>query len=219
MKASRPKPKRRATWILSLAAATACIVLFLSLGYCRQCLAPYSSIFLSTNPQVQLKLNRRGEAVGLNGLNTDGVTLLHGYQGKGKDKVTVADELVDRAIQMGFLSEGGMVSFDIDTPDNALFEQYGVELRTKMAEYGDGRLTITIEIHQRGETDQTPSSPSSIAPTNPSSFLSSSSPLPSNPDDDEGNKDKDEDDDDEDEEDGIKIFLLPPFWFGSVCNL
>ena len=40
-----------------------------------------------------------------------GETLLEGYDGKGKDKVTVVDELLDRAIEMGFLSDGGRVSF------------------------------------------------------------------------------------------------------------
>ena len=72
--------------------------------------------------------------------------LLEGYDGKGKDKVTVADELIDRAIEMGFLSEGGQVSFSIDSPDDALFQEYGTELRTKVTEHLDGRITITIEI-------------------------------------------------------------------------
>ena len=72
--------------------------------------------------------------------------LLEGYDGKGKDKVTVADELIDRAIEMGFLSEGGQVSFSIDSPDDALFQEYGTELRTKVTEHLDGRIAITIEI-------------------------------------------------------------------------
>ena len=57
-----------------------------------------------------MDLNRQGTVVGLMGTNEDGETLLEGYDGKGKDKITVADELIDRAIEMGFLSEGGRVS-------------------------------------------------------------------------------------------------------------
>ena len=64
---------------------------------------------------------------------------MEGYEGKGKDKVTVADELIDRAIEMGFLSEGGQVSFSIDSPDEVLFQEYGTELRTKVTEHLDGR--------------------------------------------------------------------------------
>ena len=50
-----------------------------------------------------MDLNRRGTVVELTGTNEDGEVLLDGYDGRGKDKVTVADELIDRAIDMGFL--------------------------------------------------------------------------------------------------------------------
>ncbi len=101
-----------------------------------------------------------------------GETLLEGYDGKGKDKVTVADELIDRAIEMGFLSEGGRVSFSIDSPDEALFQEYGTELRTKVTEHLDGRITITIEImnHQDGQGQESPENSSSPTPSRPSFF-------------------------------------------------
>lgn len=47
-----------------------------------------------------MNLNRQGTVVGLAGTNADGEALLEGYDGRGKDKVTVADELIDRAIEM-----------------------------------------------------------------------------------------------------------------------
>lgn len=93
-----------------------------------------------------MNLNRQGTVVSLTGTNEDGKALLEGYEGKGKDKVMVADELIDRAIDMGFLSEGGQVSFSIDTPDEVLFQEYGTQLRTEVTEHIDGRITITIEI-------------------------------------------------------------------------
>ena len=118
-----------------------------------------------------MELNRQGTVVGLTGTNEDGKTLLEGYDGKGKDKVTVADELIDRAIEMGFLSEGGRVSFSIDSPDEVLFQEYGTELRTKVTEYLDGRITITIEItnHQDGQGQESPENSSSSTPSQPSS--------------------------------------------------
>ena len=39
----------------------------------------------------------------------------------------MADELVDRAIDMGFLEDGGTVNFSIDTPEESLFQEYGME--------------------------------------------------------------------------------------------
>ena len=58
-----------------------------------------------------MELNRIGEVLDLEGLNEDGKLLLEGYEGRGKDKTKVTDELIDRAIEMGFLSEGGQISF------------------------------------------------------------------------------------------------------------
>ena len=75
-----------------------------------------------------MELNRIGEVLDLEGLNEDGKLLLEGYEGRGKDKTKVTDELIDRAIEMGFLSEGGQVSFSIDTPEEALLQEYGEEL-------------------------------------------------------------------------------------------
>ena len=82
----------------------------------------YSSIYLTINPEVQMNLNRQGEVLELIGTNEDGKILLEGYEGKGKDKVTVTDELIDRAIEMGFLSEGGQVSFSIDARRKLFFQ-------------------------------------------------------------------------------------------------
>ena len=129
-----------------IAAIAACFLFVFGISYYQNYIQLYSSIYLTINPEVQMDLNRRGMVVRLTGTNEDGKTLLEGYDGKGKDKVTVADELIDRAIEMDFLSEGGRVSFSIDSPDDALFQEYGMELRTEVTEHLAGRITITIEI-------------------------------------------------------------------------
>ena len=164
MKETPERQRHTVRWISSgIAAIAACFLLFFGIGYYQNYIQPYSSIYLTINPEVQMDLNRQGTVVGLTGTNEDGKTLLEGYDGKGKDKVTVADELIDRAIEMGFLSEGGRVSFSIDSPDEALFQEYGTELRTKVTEHLDGRITITIEItnHQDGQGQESPESSSS----------------------------------------------------------
>lgn len=138
--------RRMAGWVSGIAAMAACILLAFGFGYYQNYMAPYSSILLSINPMVEMELNKQGKVIGLSGSNEDGKQLLEGYDGIHKDKITVADELIDRAIAMGFLSEGGQVSFSIDTPDQAMFQEYGLELRTKVTEYLDGRMTVTIEI-------------------------------------------------------------------------
>ena len=183
MKETPERQRHTVRWISSgIAAIAACFLLFFGIGYYQNYLQPYSSIYLTINPEVQMDLNRQGTVVGLTGANEDGETLLEGYDGKGKDKITVADELIDRAIEMGFLSEGGRVSFSIDSPDEALFQEYGTELRTKVTEHLDGRITITIEItnHQDGQGQESPESSSSSTPSQPEQ-TSPSTPEPSHP--------------------------------------
>lgn len=95
-----------------------------------------------------MDLNHHGLVVGVYGTNEDGEKLVEGYDARGKEKTTVADELIDRAIEMGFLSEGGQVSFSIDSPDDILFQEYGIELRSEVEEYLKGRMTITVAVFQ-----------------------------------------------------------------------
>ena len=162
MKQPQPSGRRRITRLVSstVAAVAACLFLFFGFGYYQNYLRIYSSIYLSINPEVQMDLNRYGNVVRLTGTNEDGAKLLEGYSGRGKDKLTVADELIDRAIEMGFLSEGGQVSFFIDSPEDALFQEYGTELRAEINEHLDGRITITIEIVNYQDTPETESSTS-----------------------------------------------------------
>ena len=185
MKETPERQRHTVRWISSgVAAIAACFLLFFGIGYYQNYLQPYSSIYMTINPEIQMDLNRQGTVVGLAGTNKDGEALLEDYDGKGKDKVTVADELIDRAIEMGFLSEGGRVSFSIDSPDEALFQEYGTELRTKVTEHLDGRITITIEItnHQDGQGQESPENSSSSTPSRPStSQPESTSPSPSEP--------------------------------------
>ena len=181
MKETTERQRHTMRWISSgIAAIAACFLLFFGIHYYQKYLQPYSSIYLTINPTVQMDLNRQGTVVRLTGINEDGKALLEGYDSKGKDKVTVADELIDRAIEMGFLSEGGQVSFSIDSPDDALFQEYGTELRTKVTEHLDGRITITIEItnHQDGQGQESPENSSSSTPSQPSSSQPAST-LPS----------------------------------------
>ena len=165
MKQPQPSGRRRITRLVSstVAAAAACLFLFFGFGYYQNYLRIYSSIYLSINPEVQMDLNRYGNVVRLTGTNEDGAKLLEGYSGRGKDKLTVADELIDRAIEMGFLSEGGQVSFFIDSPEDALFQEYGTELRAEINEHLDGRITITIEIVNYQNSPETESSVSETA--------------------------------------------------------
>ena len=150
------KQRNRLRWARSgFAAVAACFLLLIGLNYYRSTLTAYSSIYLTINPEVQMDLNRKGAVIRLEGINEDGAALLEDYEYKGKDRLTVADDLIERAIDMGFLAEGGQVSFSIDAPDEALVQKYGEELQTEVLKHLENRYTITVEVvnHQTGETE------------------------------------------------------------------
>lgn len=166
LREKKTEKRRTARWISGITAAAACFLLFFGFGYYYpNYMEIYSSVFLTINPEIQMDLNRQGDVVELTGMNEDGEQLLRGYDGDGKDKVTVADELIDRAVEMGFLSEGGQVSFSIDAPDEVLFQEYGTELRKGVEEHLSGRLSVVIEITGSGGSvqDSPPVSSSSQA--------------------------------------------------------
>ena len=170
MKEEPAKQRNLMRWARSgMTAAAACFLLLIGFNYYQNNVVSYSSIYLTINPEIQMDLNRKGSVTRLEGINEDGKTLLEGYDGKGKDKITVTDELIDRAIEMGFLSEGGQISFSIDAPDDALIQKYGEELQTEVMKYLENQFTITVEItnYQTGETESTQSTqpaPETAAP-------------------------------------------------------
>ena len=151
------KPQRRVSnkVVAAIVAIAAVIAIFFGIDYYQENLVPYSSIFMAINPEVEMVLSKNGDVIDIQGTNADGATLIEEYTPVSKNRIEVANELVDRAIDMGFLAEGGRVSIAIDTPDKALFEKYGIEFRREL----DGRISITIEITDMENKNKTPKPP------------------------------------------------------------
>lgn len=138
--------------IATVVAIAAMVMLIFGVNYYQQSVTPYSSIFMAINPEVEMVLNKSGDVIDMNGINEDGRTLLEKYYQTSKDKSVIANGIVDRAIEMGYLADGGRVSIAIDTPDQALFEQYGAELRRVF----EGRESITFSITDMDNRNQEP---------------------------------------------------------------
>lgn len=144
----------------SITLIAACLLIFFGFSYYRNHIQPYSTILLSINPEIKMELSRRGEVLELEGINADGMTLLAGYDYEDKDKITVADELIDRAIEMGFLEDGGNVAFTVDVPDDELRRIYENELHDQVAAYLAGRINVQITVigdNPQSTTDSTSS--------------------------------------------------------------
>ena len=52
-----------------------------------------------------MTVSRTDRVLELKGLNSDGEELIEGYSYQGKNREAAADELVERAIDMGYLSD------------------------------------------------------------------------------------------------------------------
>ena len=120
LKRKRSQGSSRSAWIHAFGAIAACLILVLGFGYYQNNLFCYSSITMSINPEVRIELNRKGEVIDVVGTNDDGVKLVENYDFRGKDKITVADELISLAREMGYLTDAGDISFDINAPDQKL---------------------------------------------------------------------------------------------------
>lgn len=123
--------KKRITAAASLAA---CLCLML-LGSWKFLLTPYGSVRMQINPDVQITVNSLDYVIDLEGLNEDGENLIEGYRYQWKKVDTVSDGLADRAIEMGYLKEGGNIRLTVES-----------EHETWQKETED-RIILELEVH------------------------------------------------------------------------
>lgn len=141
-------PKRKRPWRSALTALAACLVLVFTALFFRM---PYASVYLTINPQVRIDVNRQDMVIGVAGINPDGETLLSGYDHRHKDLETVMDELVDLAIDMGYLHEGGKITLDLDGNETWV-SSHEDSLNQQLKLYLTDRITVTIDIDPPPET-------------------------------------------------------------------
>ena len=159
----RPKEKRPALWkplsgVAGLAACL-CIVFF---GYYQPNFTPYGALRIQINPDVELTLSRTDRVLELEGLNADGQVLIEGYDYGGKDREDVTEELVERAIGLGYLSDGETVSITVTSSDADWQAREEQEAREALEErYGEA---IVIQI---GPTDEKPPVTEVVIPVTP----------------------------------------------------
>ena len=170
----RPKEKRPALWkplsgVVGLAACL-CLVFF---GYYQPNFTPYGALRIQINPDVELTLSRTDRVLELEGLNEDGQSLIAGYEYSGKDREDVTGELVERAIDMGYLSGGETVSITVTSADadwqareeqearEALEERYGeaIVIRIGSAPEEEPANQVVIPVAPEPEPEPVPDTP------------------------------------------------------------
>ena len=159
----RPREKRPALWkpLSGVAGLAACLCLVF-FGYYQPNFTPYGALRIQINPDVELTLSRTDRVLELEGLNEDGQSLIAGYEYSGKDREDVTGELVERAIDLGYLSGGETVSITVTSADADWQAREEQAAREDLEErYGE---TIVIQI---GPTDEKPPVTEVVIPVTP----------------------------------------------------
>ena len=158
-----PKAKPPALWkpLSGVAGLAACLCLVF-FGYYQPNYTAYGTLRIQINPDVEMTVSRTDRVLGLDGLNEDGEALIAGYAYRGKDRETAAGELVERAIDMGYLSDGETVSITVTSADADWQAREEQEAREDLEErYGQ---TIVIQI---GPLEEEPPATEIVIPVTP----------------------------------------------------
>ena len=146
---SRRDEKRKGRrWIYTLAAAAACLMLAATSMF-QAGNRTYGSVYMTINPEVRIDVNRKDLVVDLEGINQDGLELIDGYSYRKKELDVVVDELVDRAIDQGYLHEGGRISLALEGEDGQWVMDHSDSLSTHLNEHLTGKMSVTIEVTDR----------------------------------------------------------------------
>lgn len=139
------RPRATALWkpLSGLAAAAACLCLVF-FGYYQPNYTAYGTLRIQINPDVEMTVSRTDRVLDLEGLNADGEDLIEGYDYRGKDRETAAGELVERAIDMGYLSDGDTISVTVRSDDADWQAREEAQVQAQLEErYGE---TIIIRL-------------------------------------------------------------------------
>lgn len=145
-----------------LASAAACFALVTGFFVYQRNYAVYSTITISASAdEIYLQVNRKGEVLTAESINSD-TQLLENYDPHGKDKITAAEEIVQKAISMGCINDGDTVSFYIDTPEND-YTKYKTEIEEHFR--SDKKIKVDVQKGKRSEKDEKPERKEKITPT------------------------------------------------------
>ena len=175
----RPEPKpappiRWARW----GALAACLCLLVAGGWFWQ--SPIGTVRMRINPDVQLKINRFDWVVAAEGLNEDGDALIRGYRAYGKEMETAAEELADRAVELGYLRDGGRITLTIGSEREDWRLAAEEKLVQELENHFDRRVTVALSEPEAVRPPE-PAGEASGQPDGPPAPLPQEDPVPETP--------------------------------------
>ena len=128
-----------------VAAACFCLAVLGGGGY-GACFIPYGTVHLKINPDVLMSVSYMDRVVGLEGLNEDGNRLIGQVSYKGKHAEDVTRLLVERAVDMGYLAEGGTVMVKADGGSIRWKQKREDDIGTGLRRQFEGRMQVEIKV-------------------------------------------------------------------------
>ena len=136
------KSLRRRRMLLSAASLAACFFLAV-LGTWHVCLTPYGAVRIQINPDLKLTVNRLDYVISADGLNDDGLRLLDGYQFRGQKLEQASGELADRALEMGYLKDGGQIFLTLESSHENWIAKTEDRLLTELENHLNDTVSVT----------------------------------------------------------------------------
>lgn len=141
--------------LISYASVVVCM-LCVMIGSLQLFVISYGNVHLRINPEIDLSVNRLCYITKLEGVNQDGRLLLEGYSYRGKKVEQVLNELTEKAMEDGYLAEGGSVYVDVDSVHVRWKQKHLDGLAKSMSEHFENKIQIlsnTTEKKESGKTD------------------------------------------------------------------
>ena len=133
---------RRRRILLSAASLAASFFLAV-LGTWHICLTPYGAVRIQINPDLKLTVNRLDYVISADGLNDDGLRLLDGYRFRGQKLEQASDDLADRAMEMGYLKEGGQILLTLESSHENWIAKTEDRLLTELENHLNDTISVT----------------------------------------------------------------------------
>lgn len=125
-----------------LIAAAACLVLFTSAGsiYYTRNLKPHSTVLISSDANIKMELNKKGKVLHIVSDSEIGKELLKDYNGKGKDKLTAANEIIELEIEKGYITNGDTIDLYISSDNSGDYESF-------KSDFENGITDMKVSVH------------------------------------------------------------------------
>ena len=204
-----PRPQLRI--IRRVAAMAACLCLVM-LGLWQLLLYPVGTVRMQINPDVQMEVSRVGRVISLAGKNADGEVLIQGVAYRNRTVAAVADDLADRAMELGYLHTGGVVTIAVESNSSSWRQSTQDKLSQSLTQHLAGVAEVrtqeedsepvVIPVNPTQPPTEPPTEPPTQPPTQPPTEPPTQPTSGSGWDDWEDDDDDGDDDDDDDDRDG-----------------